>query len=153
MRIFNARKDNLEVCTLSWDNAGRSLGIASLVFKSEALAYDAQRKFNGQILEGRELVFEVKGPYKRRKKLVKKKNSISSRLGPSSITSRLGPKSDIFSRLAPKIEDRLGKKIEDRLGSVKSGKSGKKKDTPVKNSRNIRSYADAEIAEKDGQMI
>jgi hypothetical protein len=83
---------------------------------------------------------------------VKKKTSLASRLGPSSITSRLGPKSDIFSRLAPKIEDRLGKKLEDRLGN-KSGKKKFSKDTPVKNSRNIRSYADAQVPEKDGQMI
>jgi RNA recognition motif-containing protein len=121
-----------------------------LVFKSESLSYDAQRKFNGQILEGRELIFEIKGPYKRKKKLIKKKTSILSRLGPGPISSRLGPKSDIFSRLAPKLEDRLGKKLEDRLGD-KRGNG--KKSTPVKNLRNIRSYADAQVAEMDGQLI
>lgn len=136
--------DSLVSLKLNYDNAGRSLGVAVAIFKSKALATQAQENFNGELLDGKELQIELQGPHVVKKKPVHQQSQKKGKKG--GIESRLGP--SIFDRLAPKLEDRLGKKLDDRLGN--KGQAGRKdnastkklKNIDVEKVRQIKSYAD-----------
>ena len=111
-----------------------------LVFNSEKLARKAKDLYNGQLLDKKEIVFEMVGP-------VREKESRSS-----GIASRLGAKKgDVFSRLAPKIEDRLGPRLEDRLGKATKQKPQRDTSAP-KHNRSVKSYGDITVSRRDGDF-
>lgn len=149
------RLENLDSLKISFDAAGRSKGLASAVFKTHELAIQAQKDFHGEMLDGKQLQIELQGPFK------KKGGSNQHKKGKdghkqSGIEGRLGPVSNIFSRLAPKLEDRLGRKLEDRLGKKKNAPGGGKAKKIPENSgagRQIKSYADTQVANNDGDMV
>ncbi|KAJ3306694.1 Protein Aster-A [Kappamyces sp. JEL0829] len=131
-------------------------GKSDAVFKSKALALEAQKQFHGESLDGRELQLELKGPYKRPQSKTKPQSAFRSG---KSIESRLGPATNVFSRLAPKLDDRLGKKIEDRLGKKRAALVVKKNKTKAMDvdratgaAREIKSYADVQVT-NDGTML
>jgi hypothetical protein len=149
---------------IDFDVAGRrflfifahlSNGKCDVVFINEEFARETQNTFHGELLDGRELQFEVKGPYQKPQRVNKGKKGIQSRLGPS-LDSRLGrAPGNILSRLGARVEDRLGKKLDDRLGKKKmklTKKNLKEMDVDiVPTGRAIKSYADTHVTE-DGNL-
>jgi hypothetical protein len=167
-QILTRGKDIVEKVTLKFDNAGRSLGVAELLFKSFLKAKEYRDKFNGETLDGLALEIQLLRPF-RNPKVEKNSSNISvfdrlggnkgSKVGKKSngIADRLGPKKgSILDRLGEKkksIKDRLGKTLDQRLGAVgvtsddvvvpKKKKNRKKKAKEgVEEGRTVTSYAE-----------
>ena len=156
-------------CKIDYDESGRSLGTATILFVSKEIAQDYSQKYQGQMLDGRLLNMELVG-------YVKQQNSSDNKQGKwkskgTSLDDRLGkpPKKDLDSRLGKTLDDRLGPKvgsildrlgpkvggIADRLGAKKIEKVGKKERLKKKKAkqqgevtREIKSYEDLVLGEE-----
>lgn len=129
------------------------MGSGSAVFKSKEAALEAKKSYNGEILDGMKLIFELSGPSKQNKHI--RQGDLRNKIKNGS-SKHVEPKNGILSRLAPKIEDRLGKKvqsIEERLGK-KYGKNGSDNArlAPV-STRAIKSYANLNVSELEGRLF
>ena len=155
-------------CKIDYDESGRSLGTATILFVSKESAQDYSQKYQGQMLDGRLLNMELVGYVKPKEN--KQQNNSDNKQGKwknkgASLDDRLGkpPKKDLDSRLGKTLDDRLGPKvgsildrlgpkeggIADRLGAKKIEKVGKKQRPKKKkakqqgeSTREIKSYED-----------
>ncbi|KAJ3053234.1 hypothetical protein HK097_004743 [Rhizophlyctis rosea] len=96
---------NLKDVKFSYDQAGRSEGVAEVEYNSSNGAQAAVDNFNNRELDGQRMqltILERTRP-----------SSRSVKVKPLSITSRLGPPS-ILTRLGRPITDRLGEKVSER---------------------------------------
>lgn len=127
------------------------MGEAEVTVKSKELAETAKSNLDGQTLDG--LIISVNLVRE-----LKKKADITSRLGGSTGSAGGG----ILERLGKRVEDRLGKRVEDRLGKKVEERLGKKVQPKKKKNdametdppaRQIKSYADTEIAVNDGTLV
>ncbi|KAJ3254681.1 hypothetical protein HK103_007020 [Boothiomyces macroporosus] len=145
-------KEAVSSVSIKFDESGRSLGEAEVTVKSKELAETAKSNLDGQTLDG--LIISVNLVRE-----LKKKADITSRLGGSTgsagggILERLGKR--VEDRLGKRVEDRLGKKVEERLGKKVQPKKKKKNDAMETDppARQIKSYADTEIAANDGTLV
>ena len=105
---------------LKYDNSGRSLGEATIVYDVEESADSAMQFYDNREFDGM--------PIRIKKKSVGRGSSGKSRLG-SNINSRLGSNinsslgSNINSRLGPSINSSLGPSVNSRLGRASNQSS------------------------------
>ncbi|KAJ3271355.1 hypothetical protein HDV01_006860 [Terramyces sp. JEL0728] len=141
-------KEAVSSVSIKFDESGRSLGNAEVVVKSKGLAEAAKANLDGQTLDGLVISVNLVREFK-------KKSDITNRLGPNTgggILDRLGKR--VEDRLGKRVEDRLGKRVEERLG--KKVQQKKKKNDAMDTdppARQIKSYADTEMAVNDGTLV
>lgn len=159
MQLFNVPQNAVHI---KYDNAGRSEEECEITFNSLDAAQNACEKFNGELLDGRELHIAV--VERRARERSEREKTVFDRLAPKP-GSKVGKKTDskLDSRLGKRIEERLGKTLDDRLGAKdhmadRLGKKIRNKKKKVHNEmqvegREIKSYADTDLAVNDGNLI